>query len=82
MASKRSSDNGSANFETSSSAAQNLANVIANAPAQSMGMLDVVASETMGRLMENAVSVQQQGQTIGTTSMAAICTMILRTGSE
>ncbi|WP_445946272.1 RebB family R body protein [Shewanella sp.] len=49
------------------------------APAQSMGMLDVAGTETIGMSMFNAITAQQNSQTSAGAALNASCAKILRT---
>ncbi|ADZ91951.1 RebB family R body protein [Marinomonas mediterranea] len=49
------------------------------APSQSMGMLDVTGTETIGMSMFNAVTAQQNAQTSATAAITASCAKMLRT---
>ncbi|MCG7534138.1 RebB family R body protein [Pseudoalteromonas sp. OOF1S-7] len=52
--------------------------LMGSAPMQSMGMLNVTASETIGMSMFNAVSAQQNAQTSASAAAAASCAKMLQ----
>lgn len=47
-----------------------------NAPAASFAMLDLVATETIGMAMHNALARQQAGAMVASAAAAAICARI------
>ncbi len=49
-----------------------------SAPMQSMGMLNIAATETMGMSMYNAVTAQQNAQTSASAAAAASCAKMLQ----
>ncbi|KAF7781795.1 hypothetical protein PRUB_b1126 [Pseudoalteromonas rubra] len=52
--------------------------MMGSAPVQSMGMLNVAATETIGMSMFNAISTQQNAQTSASAAVAASCAKMLQ----
>ncbi|KZN51645.1 RebB family R body protein [Pseudoalteromonas luteoviolacea] len=55
--------------------------LMGSAPAQSIGMLNVAATETIGMSMFNAISTQQNAQTSASAAVAASCAKMLQQSS-
>lgn len=71
----------SVNDQITDSVSQINALLTGGAPSQSMGMLDVTSTETMGMSMFNAVTAQQNSQTAAGAALTASCAKMLRTES-
>lgn len=65
------------NSQINDSVSTTIAEVLGNAPAQAFGMLDTVMAETVGMLMHNAVTAQQNAQMTGNAAVTATCAKML-----
>jgi hypothetical protein len=65
------------NTQINDSVVDALNHTLGNAPAEGMGLLDTVMAETVGMLMHNAVSAQQNSQMIGNAALTATCAKML-----
>jgi len=66
------------NSQINDSVTTTLADVLGNAPAQAFGMLDTIMAETVGMMMHNAVSAQQNAQMVGNAAVTATCAKMLQ----
>lgn len=66
------------NSQVTDSVTTTIANVLGNAPAQGFGLLDTVMAETVGMMMHNAVTAQQNAQMVGNAAVTATCAKMLQ----
>lgn len=68
----------SVNSQINDSVSSTIATVLGNAPAQGFGLLDTVMAETVGMMMHNAVTAQQNAQMVGNAAVTATCAKMLQ----
>lgn len=70
-------DESTTNSQITDAVTQVNTTVVGNGPAMSQSLLDTVLSDALGLGMYNAVSAQQNSQTLGTAAVAATCARLL-----
>lgn len=66
------------NTQISDSVSDSIATVLGNAPTQGFSLLDTVMAETVGMMMHNAVTAQQNAQMVGSAAVTATCAKMLQ----
>jgi len=66
------------NSQISDSVSNAVATVLGNAPSQGFSLLDTVMAETVGMMMHNAVTAQQNAQMVGSAAVTATCAKMLQ----
>ena len=66
------------NSQISDSVSDAVATILGNAPSQGFSLLDTVMAETVGMMMHNAVTAQQNAQMIGNAAVTATCAKMLQ----